>query len=149
MRTLISLAVAVFVLGFIFSADLIAEEEWEKKLKADGWVLIKRKLTDLADTTWYGQKSANPSREHWIFYIAPSGEKAYFQFIKDAPIHKSTRSIDENGRICNQWEKLGGGIKRCGRTTLWKKGDLYMTMTKIGSEHNRWKIKKGNLEKFK
>ncbi len=103
---------------------------------------------DRADTTWYGQQGKNQSRENWILYVDSTGEKIYFSFIKVGLIHIGTRSEGEDGKICVQWKDLLGGKKRCGNS-LWKKGEMYVTVNEYGFENTRWKIEKGNLENFK
>ena len=141
------LNLAIFAV-LLVPANLFAAEKWEKKWMDDGWVRVKNRLMDRADTTWYGQKGVNPSRENWIFYIDSTGKRVYFVFVKGGLIHVGTRS-EEGGKICTQWEDLLGGKKLCGRNSLWKKGEMYLTISKIGFEDTRWKMKKGNLENFK
>ena len=137
----------VILAVLVASANLFATEEWEQKLMAEGWVKVNRNLKTFADTTWYGQKGVNPIHENFILYIDSTGTMVYFVFLKGGLIHVGTRS-EEGGKICVQWEDLLGGKKLCGRTSLWKKGEIYLTISKIGFEFTRWKIKKGNLENF-
>ena len=135
---------------FVLPGIVFATEEWERKLMDEGWVRVKQKLMDRADTTWYGQKGLYPSRENMILYIDPSGNKTYFQFLKGSKIHIGVRSKGEGGKICIQYKSFseGGRQKLCNRT-LWKKGSLYVTVNKFGFKWVLWKIKRGNLENFK
>ena len=156
MKTLISFGMAAFVLGFTFSADLIATETWEKELMDEGWVKVRQKLKDQANTTWYGTKfrSSPPflSYEDWVIYIDPSGKNIFMKINGTSLSDTGIREETKDG-ICILWKQGGGeswdrgGLKRCGRT-LWKKGILYMIVSPVGFELTRWTIKNGNLEGF-
>ena len=156
MKTLFSLGMAAFVLGFVFSADLVAEEEWEKKLMNEGWEKVRQKLMDQANTTWYGTKFGSGkflSYEDWVFYIDSSGKNIFMKIIGTSLSDTGIREETRDG-ICIVWKEGGGEswdrseLTRCGRT-LWKKGNLYMIVSPVGNELTRWTIKKGNLENFK
>lgn len=148
MKSLFSFVMGVFVLGFIFSADLAAEEEWEKKLMNEGWVKVFQKLMDNADTTWYGQEGSLPSQRSWIYYIDPTGKKVYFQFSKGGMTFTGKREVAKDGTHCIQFKGFFQGKNRCKRT-LWKKGNLYQPVNEYGIPSGTiYAIKKGNLEKF-
>ena len=157
MKSLFSFGMAAFVSGFIFSADLVATETWEKTLMDEGWVKVRQKLMDQANTTWYGTKfrSSPPflSYEDWVIHIDPSGKNIFMKIIGTSLSDTGIREETKDG-ICVVWKEGGGEspargeLKRCGRT-LWKKGNLYMFVSPLGYELTRWTIKKGNLENFK
>ena len=112
-----------FVLVFIFSADLPATEEWERELMDDGWIRVKEKLTDYADTTWYGQKGKQQNYEYRINYIDPSGKKTFYVHFKGAQeVHLGIREDKNDGTICIRIKSFHSEMQ-CNRT-LWKKGDI-------------------------
>ena len=74
MKTLISLGLATFVLGFVFSAELIAgEKETEDRLIKDGWKkLSTAELMKLKDYT-------GVSETGWAVYVDPTGTNLIHQ----------------------------------------------------------------------
>ena len=149
MKSLFPLGIAAFIVGFIFSCDKVTEEEWEKKLKADGWVRENLKQLKIANTTWYGQEGSVGSAKNWILYVDKNGENILFAHNKGRVVWNGKWERGKDGTYCSQFEGLYGGSKRCGRT-LWKKGEVYRWVNGKGFPRNAiWAIKKGNLENFK
>jgi len=146
MKTLISFGVAVFVLSFVFSADLVAEEEWEKKLVAEGWVKTDLQGASLSDTTWYAQESSIGDAFNWILYVNSNMENVFFVHIKGDFVWKGNWNRQTDGTYCSEFRGLPGGKKKCGRT-LWKNGELYRWVSGDGFPTRAiWAIKKGNTE---
>ena len=138
------LNLAIVTLLFI-PGGVLATEDWEKKWKDQGWVKIHLKLGVNTNVTLYGINGREKSS--WIQYIHPDGKKASFQFFKGATVHILNRTYKSDGRVCNSNKVFWGDKEAC--RTLWKKGDLYMSVTDIGIENWVFTIKKGNPENIK
>jgi len=137
------LAIFVFHAG---SGKLFATEEWERKLMEDGWVKVEENFLTFANTTWYGQMGKRENYEFRVFYIDPSGKKAFFQFFKGAKTYIGNRDVRMDGVFCVLFKSFHFE-KQCNRT-MWKKGTVFMRVSGTGEEIGVWKIKKGNLENF-
>lgn len=151
MKSLISLGMAVFVLGFFFSTDLVAEGKWGKKLITEGWVNVTKE--NWADTTWYGHAKDKWNEQFdFIRYIHPDGRNM-IQMNKTIGSKSSAKKWEwkpeKNGKICIvKFMRDGTPYARvCGKT-IWKKDNSYIVVSLIGRVVSQWRIKKGNLEKF-
>lgn len=148
MRTLITLGMAAFVLGFVFAADLVATETWEQKLMDNGWVKQKDPFNAFADTTWYGRDGKYYPAENHILYFDINGTKVFFQFEKDSSIYTGKRWKDGNDTYCEFIEKLSFRlVNNCG-VTVWKRVDAHLIAQDNGYIMHEYVVKKGNPEKF-
>ena len=152
MKTLISLGMAAFVLGFIFSADLIAAEtleqrkaslaaakkDRERKLIKAGWV--KLTATEIrALTNFTASDDAG-----WAEYIDTNGTKVVTQWL-NGEISKGTREITADGRYC--YDYVGWRPKIC--WLLLQRAENYFRLTTEGMElygDGQFTIKSGNTE---
>ena len=132
-------------------ANLLATEEWEQKLKEEGWVKVEKNLQELANTTWYGLKSKYSDKRGIIHYIHSDGinisEKIKDSKILDHGIRKISR-----GQICIKWDSYFRQICR----STWKKERVYMLIPPYGLEGSlfyggttTWMVKKGDIENLK
>jgi len=137
MRTLFSCVMAAFVLGFVFSAELIAEGKLEKRLVKEGWVKVTAKelkaMMNYTASDDYG----------WAQYIDPSGTKVVTQRT-NGQIIKATREITADGKYCIHY--VGGEPKNC--RFLWKRGNVYLRLSRKGKGtiSGEYTIKPGNTE---
>lgn len=94
MKTLFSFGMAAFVLGFIFSADLVAgEKETEKMLIKQGWVKLSvEELRELKNHTGVGEGN-------WAFYVDPTGT-IFVQRYGNGAIKRGKRIITLAGDFC-------------------------------------------------
>jgi len=137
MKTLISLGMAAFVLGFVFSADLAAGvKETEMMLIKQGWVKLTAKELK-AMTNFTGSDCCG-----WAEYIDPSGTKFVTRFMNGV-IAKGKREITADGRYCHHYEM---GTSSC--RFLWKQGKDYLRLSLEGSGAvaGQFTIKPGNTE---
>ena len=133
------------------STSALAAEAWEKKLMDQGWVKIHEKPGDSSDITRYGAKhrsnSGWESKSIWIQYVHPDGKNISFQFIKGGKILILTRDMKTDGTICLRNKYFWGDKENC--RTLWKNGDLRMSVKENGTVSWVFTIKKGNQENIK
>ena len=138
MKTLISLAMATFVLGFIFSADLVVgEEETEKMLINQGWVKLSvEELMELKNHTGVGEGL-------WAFYVDPTGT-IYVQQYGNGAINKAKRKITLAAEVCLKFETVN---ELCGCRSVWKRGKFIVHLkTEDGTLGPEYEIKTGNTE---
>ncbi len=124
----------------------LAAPAWRAELIADGWVEIKRKLTDFTDHTWYGSRHKLRNTEGWIYYLRPDGRTSVLRS-PDGKTYIDHRREGEGGRICSRIAGLRGGREVCGNT-LWHRGDLYIFTDPTGQVIHAWTWQKGNPEGF-
>ena len=136
----------VLVTLWVSDASAGAVLEWQRKLIGDGWVEIRRKLTDFTDHTWYGQKNETRSTEGWVYYLRPDGNTGVLR-APNGKTYVDHRSEGADGKICSLIKELRGGKQYCGNS-LWKRGDLYMFTNPDGGTIHTWKWQKGNPEDF-
>ena len=138
MKTRILFGIAVFVLGFILSADLVAgEKETEKMLIKQGWVkLSPRELWELKNHTFVGEMGG-------ASYVDPTGTQLVLRS-RHGIITRSKRIVTLAGEICFKSESVKG-YWRC--RSVWKRGKYYIRLkTEDGTLSLRRIIKPGNTE---
>ena len=138
MRTLISLGMAAFVLGFILPADLVAgEKETEMKLKKEGWVKLSveevkahKNYTAVGDTGW-------------ARYVDPTGTKYVWRYDHGA-ITPFERKVTAEGKDCIRYSRYSTGPWKC--SSIWKRGKSYVRLRPTGLLSPKYEIKPGNTE---
>ena len=137
MKSLISLGMAAFLLGFVFSANLIAgEKETEVMLIKQDWVKLTAKelkaMTNYTGSDDYG----------WAEYIDPSGTK-FVTRRQSGNIAKGRREITADGRYCYHFEVASASCR-----FLWKRGKVYLRLSLEGKGtiSGEFTIKPGNTE---
>ena len=146
MKTLFSLALATFVLGFFFSADLVATDQWEKKLINEGWVKLSAEvLKKRKDETLYIKIIEK------IMYIHYFGSAGKFITIKKIYRGETTEklrlNITSDGEVCFESIKIFGR-KIC--TWHYTRGEKYIKIDSEGGGrgmfHSEYTIRNGNPE---
>ncbi len=134
MKTLISLAVANFVLGFVFSADLVAgEKETEKMLVEQGRVrLTAKELRAGTDFTGIGQYNT--------FYVDPTGTSLVYRDLSGS-IFRKKRKITKAGKVCTK-ELTAPWV--C--FSVWKRGKVHVAIAPDGTLTPKHEVKPGNTE---
>jgi len=136
MRTLISLGMAAFVLGFIFSAELAAgERETEVMLKNQGWVRLS--LDDLRVLKDYTAVEETGS----AIYIDKTGRNFVLRFQNES-IVRGMRIITTGGKVCLQYSK----IEPWPCFSIWKRGNVHVSLRARGTIGAERTIKPGNTE---
>ena len=143
-----ALRIAVALVVMVFATPVHAQEaaKWKQDLLAEGWVEVKRKLTDFTDYTWYGQANKYRSTKGYVYYLTPSGKTGRLR-TPSGRTFVDYRTEGTDGKICSLVRELRGGRRLCGNT-LWKRGELYLFTNPAGRVIHVWKWKKGNLEGF-
>jgi len=138
MKSLISLVMPVFVLGFILSADLVAgEKETEMMLIKQGWVKVTAKelkaMTNYTGSDDYG----------FAEYIDPSGTKFVIRGQSGSIFGKGRREITADAHYCYHFDT---GPVSC--RFLWKRGNVYLKLSLEGTGmiSGEFTIKSGNTE---
>lgn len=142
MRVIMTLVVVLAAQTSAFAAP-----DWQQRLISDGWVELKRKLTDFTDHTWYGQPNRYRSTEGFVYYLRPGGRNGVLR-MPNGNTFIDHRREGKDGKICSLIRELRGGREYCGNR-LWKRGKLYLFTNPAGRVIHVWKWKKGNLENFK
>ena len=149
MRTLIPLGMAAFVLGLVFSADLLAgEKETIEMLKKQGWVRLSveeiRALKDYTATNVFSS-----------WYVDPTGTSYVYRHYNNTE-NRGKRRVTTAGKVCftpftaNTVEMdtptVGpkGILWRC--RSVWKRGKQYLDLRPDGTYMSEYEIKPGNTE---
>ena len=131
-----SLAAALLLL----SAGAPAKEKWAADLKKKGWVRLSAKevKTTMLDAT------LSPDGKGYQVYVAPNGNLIFKSFL--GWVDKGKGKITKGGLFCRTWKNIRSGKPLC--TSMWKKGDTYMSVKKNGQVYRTLEITRGNPDKL-
>lgn len=136
LKWIVPLAAALLLL----SAGAPAKEKWASDWEKKGWVRLSAeevKKTMLNATL-------SPDGKGYQVYVASDGTMIFKSFLgwKD----KGKGKITKDGLFCRTWVNLRSGKTLC--TSMWKKGDTYMSVKKNGQLFRTLVIVRGNPEKI-
>ena len=136
-KTLVPLATALLLL----SVSAPAKEKWAADLEKKGWVQLSAKEVKktMLDAT------LTPDGKAYQVYVGPDGTMIFKSFL--GWIDKGKGEITKGGLFCRTWKNIRSGKPLC--TSMWKKGDTYMSVKKNGQVFRTLEILKGNPEKIK
>ncbi len=132
-----SLAAALLLL----SAGAPAKEKWAADLEKKGWVRLSAKevKTTMLDAT------LAPDGKGYQVYVAPDGTMIFKSFL--GWMDKGKGKITKDGLFCRTWVNIRSGKPLC--TSMWKKGDTYMSVKINGQVYRTLEISRGDPEKIR
>ncbi len=133
-KCIVPLAAALLLL----SAGAPAKEKWAADLEKKGW---KRLSAGEVKKTMLDATLA-PDGKGYQVYVAPNGNMKFKSFL--GWMDKGKGKITKDGLFCRTWENLRSGKTLC--TSMWKKGDTYMSVKKNGKVYRTLVISRGNSE---
>ncbi len=126
------------VVVLLLSASAFAKEPWEAEFEKKGWARLGaaeiRKV--MLDST------LAPDGKGYQVYIAPDGAMKFKSFL--GWTDQGRGEITPGGLFCRQWKNVRSGKKLC--TSMWKKGDTYMSVKETGQVFRTLVITRGNPE---
>ena len=129
---MVPLAAALLLL----SVGALAKEKWAADLEKKGWVRLNAKEVKktMLDAT------LAPDGKGYQVYVAPDGTMKFKSFL--GWMDKGKGKITKGGLFCRTWKNLRSGKTLC--TSMWKKGDTYMSVKKNGQVFRTLLISRGN-----
>ncbi len=122
----------------LLAATALAKEPWETGFEKKGWTRLGaaeiRKV--MLDST------LSPDGKGYQVYIAPDGAMKFKSFL--GWTDQGRGEITSGGLFCRQWKNVRSGRKLC--TSMWKKGDTYMSVKETGQVYRTLVITRGNPE---
>lgn len=115
-----------------------AKEPWEKAFEKKGWARLEaaevRKV--MLDAT------LSPDGKGYQVYVAADGAMIFKSFL--GWTDKGKGEVTKTGLFCRVWVNVRSGKKLC--TSIWKKGDTYMSVKESGQVFRTLVIARGNPE---
>ena len=120
----------------LIGATLAAQENRQAEFEQKGWKRLDAAAIRGAvlDATFY------PDGKGYQVYVAPDGKMKFKSFLGWTDVGKG--EVTSDGLFCRQWNHVRSGTTLC--TSMWKKGNTYMSVREDGQVFRTLVIERGN-----